>query len=304
MNTKTTTRAVIMKLVLLTFLVVLEAGPARAANILKLEGTTPISLRPGGGVTRKLLNVPPKSVGKFKLRIQWFTVHVNPQTKSLLRFQLLHGNKIVDNRVCYSSSLPLCAYTVEVNSAEAKAPGDWKLRIKNESRYSIRELDIDKRNYPTPGFLRAASKFERSCIAHSDIRIKPKPFWLTPGMTRIGTLETPRIPEGIGKGKIFLKAKWHASSTYPVFNKLKIELLKPNGQVAKSGYYYSYHAADKSPKFNITYDVSQSDGALTGSWRLKVTNYSGFHTYGLDVEKGTDSKVSFFTSRFNNACGS
>ena len=92
------------------------------------------------------------------------------------------------------------------------------------------------------------------------------------------------IPAGI-PGDLRIKLKWHAVSIIPnTFNALKIELRRPNGTLAKSGTYYSIHS-NKSPKFDITYNISVAEAALPGSWKLRITNNSGFEVVGFNIEK-------------------
>ncbi|NNE98617.1 MAG: hypothetical protein HKN25_06320 [Pyrinomonadaceae bacterium] len=281
---------------------------------LTLSGSVPINVRRGQTVERKLDGLTNPRAGKFLIKVKWYTVGVAPNK---LTVSLKHGNTTLDTERCYSYYAPLgtspkCSLGTEISRAEANKTGDFKLVFSNSSRYDVKGLDIRKGSDPNPVAYYFRSKFQpkSECNGSGDLRLRYAPFALSKG-----TSKTRRISllagtirgnsGGIEKGKLTLMAKWHVDRVIPTFVKLKIELLKPNGQVAKSGNYYSYHAAGKSPKFNIIYHVTQADANLDGGWNLRVTNYSPWRIVGFNIKKGPKEKsplVPPFKSRIKSEC--
>jgi hypothetical protein len=101
-----------------------------------------------------------------------------------------------------------------------------------------------------------------------------------------------------------LRAKWHAVNVLPTFNALKIELLKPNGQVALTGSYFSIHS-DKTPKLDISYNMTAADAALEGSWSLRITNNSSFEVLGFNINRESgeiNPLVPSFNSTYKANC--
>lgn len=257
-------------------------------------------------VQRRLYGNDTSYSGILLLRIAWVTE--NPpeqllQTKTpqfrKLEFQLKKGATTIKTMDCFShlspsKFTPKCVYSIPVSKSIAQAAGNWSLKISNKS------------DRAAAMFVMAGSVFKVNCPAATSIGISGGKFSIPyGGQTRVKKLLLSGNSTGIKHGRIRLRAKWHVDRVIPTFNKLKIELLKPNGQVAKTGNYYSYHVKDRSPIFDITYDVSKNDGMLQGDWKLRVTNYSGFNVVGFNIEKGSSEispLVPHFTSTFKAFC--
>ena len=248
-------------------------------SFLTLSGSVPINVSRGQTVERKIVGLNNPRAGGFSIQIKWYTVGLKPNK---LTVTLKHGNTTLETQRCYSNYAPLgtspkCWLMTDISKGEAKNPGEWKLVFSNTSKADVRALDINKGNDRNPVAYYFRSKFtpKSTCNKSGPLRLRNSPFALNKGTgkTRRLSLLSGTIygsSGGIEKGKLTLMAKWHVDRIIPTFVKLKIELLKPNGQVAKTGNYYSYHAAGKSPKFNIIYHVTQSDADLKGGWKLKV----------------------------------
>ncbi len=280
---------------------------------LKLNGSVPITVKHGQTVERKISGISNPGAGRFLVKIKWYTVGIRPNK---LTIKLKHGNTTLKTERCYSyyapRARPDCNFSLDITKSEAKKAGDWKLTFSNTSGFDVKGLDIRKGGDPNPLAYYFRSTFVRTtkCNTSGDLRLTYAPFTIRPGKSRtqsisliFGTIYGNS--GGIEKGKLTLIAKWHVDRVIPTFTKLKIELLKPNGQVAKTGNYYSYHAPGKSPKYNITYYVSQSDANLSGLWKLRITNYGPWKILRFNIrrESGDLSPlVPSFKSRFKSDC--
>ncbi len=290
-------------------LVVFVFGAANfvQGNTLSLEGRTPISIKKGKSVTRNIKNVG--GIGRFNFRMNWYTNTLIPNRISRLKIQLKHGNRILHTKNCYplsaSGKSPRCVYAFDVSGTESKRSGKWKLTITNNSNYDVKGFDIRKGNDRNPLLSNFYSTFKVkvSCRAKYWIDLEERTLSLNKGRTitrRIYLKPTDIIKEG----RLRLRAKWHVASVIPTFNKLKIQLIKPNGQVARTGSYYSYQARGKYPRLDFTYNVSRADANLRGNWQLKITNNSRFNINGFDLEKGRDLNplVPSFKSEYIPKC--
>jgi hypothetical protein len=225
-----------------------------------------------------------------------------------LRLEIKKGNETVYNGSCYSihapsDKTPKCDLTINVSSAIADTQGNYVLKVNNNSGKRIKDFSIRKLGLDLlmPDF---KSTFTPDC-----------PDSISLGMTGLAVTlnknsSVTREITGVGRkeGSINLSAKWHTATLIPnVFVKLKIELLRPDGSVAKSVSYYSIHApSDKSPSFRLPmhYAMTQSDAGMPGRWKIKITNDSDEKIEGFDIEKGGDGNpfVKEFRSTYKVDC--
>lgn len=237
----------------------------------------------GNTVERNLYGIPNGIPGTIKLKLKWHAVNLVP-TFNVLRVQLKHGNTILQTSNCYSihsNKTPKCNINVAVSQTEANKSGVWKLVATNNSGFEVIGFDVAKGSDINPFVPNFKSVYTPNCPSTVNLDMEGTTLTLGKGNTQ------ERKLYGIGNaaGVLQLKAKWHAVNVLPTYNTLNIQLLKPNGQVAKSGNYYSIHAPRRTPKFSFTYNITAADAALPGNWKLKITNNSNFEVMGFNIEK-------------------
>jgi hypothetical protein len=280
----------------------LFAGATFADNInLNMQGST-ATIPKGNTVTRNLYNIPSGIPGTLRLKLKWHAVNVFP-TYNRLKIQVKHGNSTLKTTSCYSmhaNKSPKCSITMSISQTEANKSGTWKIIATNNSGFEVVGFDIEKGsdiNPLVPGF---KSTYTPNCPSTVNLDMEGSTLTLTKGSMQF------RKIYGIGKsaGVLKLKAKWHAINVLPTYSPLSVQLLKPNGQVAKSGTYYSVHS-NKSPKLNYVYNISAADAALPGTWKLKITNNSAFEVTGFNIEKESgeiNPLVPSFFSSYKATC--
>lgn len=259
-------------------------GAAFADDInLDMEGTT-ATIPKGNTVNRKLYGIPSGIPGSLKMKMKWHAVNIIPNTFNMLKVELLHGSSVLKTTTCYSihsNKTPKCNFTFNVSQTEADKSGNWSLRVTNNSNDEVIGFNIEKGSDINPLVPSFKSVYTPNCP--DTINLDMEGTTLTLGKGNTQTRKLYKI--GKSAGVLRLKAKWHAVNIIPnTFNALKIELLKPNGQVARTGTYYSIHS-NKTPKFDYSYNISAADAALPGDWSLRITNNSGFEVIGFNIEK-------------------
>ena len=279
-----------------------ETSEARGYR-LQLSKPVPVILR-GQSVNVRLLGNSTPFSGNLVLNMVWVTqknaANVLPEFNKL-EISLKKGSRTVKTMNCYSAAAPSqlqlkprCIYQIPVTESIARASGDWILKIANKSKHNAHTFAI-------PG-----SSFIANCPPQRSVGLSSGPITIPKsGGTRTQKLVVRSDPYGIKEGTLRLRGKWHALNPTPVSMKLKIELLKPNGQVAVTGNYYSYHARSRAPRFSISYYVKAADAALSGDWKLRVTNYSGFTAIKFNIEREgseIDPLVPSFKSTFLADC--
>ncbi len=266
------------------FAIPLFAGMAFADDInLDMEGST-ATIPKGNTVNRKIYGIPAGLPGSLKMKMKWHAVNIIPNTFNPLKVEVLHGTSVLKTITCYSihsNKTPKCSFTVNVTQTEANKNGNWSLRVTNNSNDEVIAFNIEKASDINPLVPNFKSIYTPNCPNSVDLDMEGTTLTLGKGNTQTRKLY------GIGKsaGVLTMKAKWHAVNIIPnTFSALKIELLKPNGTVAKTGTYYSFHS-NKTPKFTYTHNISATDAALTGNWSLRITNNGGFEVVGFNIEK-------------------
>lgn len=274
------------KTLVATFAMILVAlaGTSFADNInLDMEGST-ATIPKGNTVDRKIYGIPAGIPGTLRMKLKWHAVNIIPNTFNSLKVQVLHGSTTLKTTTCYSvhsNKSPKCDFSMNISQTEADKSGNWSLKITNNSNDEVVAFNIEKGSDVNPMVPNFKSFYTPDCPDTVNLDMEGTTLTLGKGNT-----QTRKI-YGIGKsaGVLRMRAKWHAVNIIPnTFNALKIELLKPNGQVAKTGTYYSFHS-NKSPKFDYTYNISAADAALPGQWSLKITNNSNDEVMGFNIEK-------------------
>lgn len=287
-----------------TAILTIFAGISLADDInLDMEGTT-ATVPKGNTVTRKIFGIP-KFGGTLKMRYKWHAVSLIPNTFNPLKVVVKHGSTVLNTKTsCYSThsnKTPKCDLNLTVSEDEAEKSGNWTIEITNNSGDEVIGFDIRKGSDINPAVPNFKSVYTPNCPNTVNLDLEGVD---TTTITKGGT--TTRKLFGIGKsaGVLRLTAKWHAVHIVPnTFNSLKIELLKPDGTVALTGNYFSFHS-NKTPKFDISYNISQADAEKTGSWSLRITNNSAYETIGFDIRKGGDINplVPSFNSTYKANC--
>lgn len=268
----------------MTMILGIFAGAALADNInLDMEGST-ATIPKGNTVERRIFGIPSGIPGDLKIKLKWHAVSIIPNTFNQLKVQVLHGSDVLKTTNCYSihsNESPKCDFTVAVSQAEANQSGNWKLKVTNNSNDEVIGFNIEKAGDVNPAVPNFRSVYTPDCPDTINLDMEGTTLTLGKGNTQ----ERKIFGIGNAAGVLKLKAKWHAVNIIPnTFNALRIELLKPNGDVAVSGTYYSVHS-NKSPKFDITYNITASDAALSGNWKLRITNNSNDEVIGFNIEK-------------------
>ncbi|NNE99518.1 MAG: hypothetical protein HKN25_10915 [Pyrinomonadaceae bacterium] len=267
----------------------------------------------GRTVERKIYGIPTGKAGSLNLKLKWHAGNPIPVANKL-RIQLLHGNTPRYTSECYSihwaNQSRKCSFLrISVTESQAKKSGTWKLRITNRSRYTVTGFDVEKGSDISPLIPFFRSYFRttgQSCRPLSgNLDLSGAPIDLKRGATKTINVYSKNRK---GKGNFRLRAKWHTATTFPRYDKLKIELLEPNGRVNRTGYFYSYHAPGKRPKFDISasglmprYSVRNRSPKY---WRLRIRNTSRYEIKGFDIQKGGDINplVPYFKSTFTTTC--
>lgn len=278
------------------------AALADAVN-LNMEGTT-ATVPKGNTVTRKIFGIPDGFPGTMRLKLKWHAVSIIPNTFNALRVEVKHGSATLKTDTCYSihsNKSDKCDFTINVSETEASRDGNWTLVVTNNSGDEVIGFNLQKEGDVNPLVPNFKSTFTPNCPDTVNLDMEGTTLTLGKGNTQ------ERKIFGIANkaGTVRLRAKWHAVSIIPnTFNGLRIEVLKPNGQVAESGTYYSIHST-KSPKFDITLNISQADANLTGNWKLRITNNSGDEVVGFNIAKESgdvNPLVPSFNSTYKATC--
>lgn len=111
-----------------------------------------------------------------------------------------------------------------------------------------------------------------------------------------------------GTGRFSIKAKWHTDPAdilnFGKFFRLRVQLLRPDGTTAADETGYSQHApSGKTPKVSFTYTVTAEDDAMSGEWKLRVSNPGeNQDIVNFDIERGLDINSPSFNSTFLAQC--
>ncbi len=291
-------------LLTITAILTIFAGLTLADDItLDMEGTT-ATIPKGNTITRKIFGIP-KFGGVLKMKYKWHAVSLIPNTFNALKVVIKHGSTVINSKSsCYSThstKTPKCEISTPIDQTEAHLSGSWTIEVTNNSADEVISFDIRKGSDINPAVSSFNSFYEPFCPDTVNLDLEGAD---TTTITKGGA--TIRKIFGVAKldGVLKLKAKWHAVHIIPnTFNALKIELLKPDGTVAQSGNYYSFHS-NKTPKFDITYNMTQEDAEKPGNWSLRITNNSAYEAIGFNIVKGNDINpvVPSFKSTYKANC--
>jgi len=249
---------------------------------LDMEGTT-ATIPKGNTVTRRITGIPAGIPGTLKLRLKWHAVSLIP-TFNQLRIELKHGSStVIAATNCYSvhsDKTPKCSFDRGINQAEANRAGNWILTITNNSDQEVVGFNIQKESGEINPFVpNFKSVYTPNCPDTVNLDMEGTTLTLGKGNT-----QSRRI-FGIGSaaGVIRLKAKWHAVNLLPTFNALRVELMHGN-EVLATRVCFSIHS-NKTPKCDITLNLSQAEASQAGDWRLRITNNSDQEVIGFNITK-------------------
>ena len=280
-------------------------GMALADDIkLDMEGTT-ATVPKGNTVTRKIYGIPNYG-GTLKLRFKWHAVNLIPNTFNPLKVVVKHGATTISSKsACYathSNKSPKCDVNLNISQQEAANPGSWTIVVTNNSNDEVMGFNIEKSGDINPLVPNFKSVYTPNCPNTVNLDLEGAG---TTTITKGGTVTRKIFGIGNSAGTLRLKAKWHALSVIPnTFNGLKIELLRPNGTVAKTGTYYSFHS-NKSPKFDLALNITQAEAQMSGNWSLRITNNSNFEVIGFNIVRESaevNPLVPAFFSTFKANC--
>ena len=302
-NKSCTERIVSRTFLSAVFAALLLAGTAFADDInLDMEGTT-ATVPKGNTVSRRIFGIP-QFGGTLKLRFKWHAVSLIPNTFNALKVEIRKGSTPVSSKSsCYSThstKTPKCDVTVNVSNETATSAGDWVMVVTNNSADEVIGLDIQKGSDVNPLVPSFRSTYTPNCPSTVFLDLEGADTTTIP---KGATVSRKIFGVGNNGGTVALKAKWHAVNIIPSFAALKIEVLRPNGTVHSSGSYYSIHA-NSSPKFDLTFNISDAQAAIPGDWSLRITNNSAYEVIGFNIVRGNDANilVPSFRSTYKASC--
>jgi hypothetical protein len=105
-------------------------------------------------------------------------------------------------------------------------------------------------------------------------------------------------------GTLRIRLKWHAVNLIPnTFQPLSIQVKHGSTVLGSSSSCYSIHA-DKTPKCDISINVTAAEAARTVNWTINAQNSSSDDVIGFNISKAGDINplVPSFSSTFNATC--
>lgn len=258
----------------------------------------PLTILKSSSTTRRINSIPSGTPGKIELTLKWHVMTFVPNTFNQLKVELMHGTSVLAAKECYSIHAvptPRCLIFKQVDQNEANAPGDWKLRITNNTSYDVNGFNMRKESTDlNPLVPSIVSTFEPDCSVRN---LSLYEFEVATGET------VRRVISGIPNmaGSVHIRAKWHTDVITPnIFNPLTVSVLR-DGTLVKSDYGHSIHS-DNKDKIDIRFTVAP---LLNGSssWAVEVNNRL-LKIKQFGIEKGSDSNlfVPQFRSTFTPAC--
>lgn len=206
-----------------------------------------------------------------------------------------------------SDKSPKVNFQYSIKETDARAGGNWKIKITNNSGVNIKDFNIRKgSDFLAPNFV---SELSFSCPRTTNIK-----FFSSP-VTDRNVDQGQRFTEDLiatVKGNNYnfrIQAKFHVNSTTPGFyDKLMIHLINPKGEVVATSNGYSIHApSDKTPKINLVYNSKPEDtnslGNEIGMWKLEIVNQTGVSFRGFNIfSEGNEIFVPRFSSTYAIPC--
>ena len=304
-------------LLAITLISTIYAGEAFSEDK-KLRINTPNYLRTVSAGNTKIFRfygMPKGKPGQIRLRLKWHVDNLQPMFNKL-KVEVRHGeNRVIRTKSCYSyhsNKNPKCVINITISQTEANRYNNnqtvdlWDLKVTNYSGFKVVGFDLEKGrdvNPGVPGFVSVYRMAAATCFSvRKNIKLKYGPMNIPNGATRT------REISGIGKfhGRLSFTAKWHAVHPLYPYVRLRIKVIRPNGQTVMSKKYYSVHAPNTyKPKFlNRELTLSTSDITAPGKWKIRVINTSGYDVAGFDLRKGSDFNplISNFNSHYQVIC--
>lgn len=267
-------------------------------------GYGPFDVDSGGRIERFIANMDGRTPGTLNLRAG-FHVDSGVGVFEKLRLEVKKANQILFTSNCYSihspsAYSPKCSLQINITEAIADMDGNYSLTVTNNSGKRVKGFSIKKTGFDPlmPDF---NSTFTNSCRAAVNLLLENAPITLEKGASVTRNLSVVTSKAGLFN----IEAKWHTATLIPnVFVPLKVELLRPDGSVARSETRHSMHAPSSFQKLIIRYTSTAADAERPGRWRLRITNVSNEKIEGFDIRKGNDPNpfVPNLASTFKEEC--
>ena len=200
------------------------------------------------------------------------------------------------------AALQISSLTVPglVNRSQKGCPNTWKVKISTTSNNTprVRVFGTVRFLFVRPGMVNLGMEGGAFNLKGNSVRKT------LAGHELIGFgLDRSLIA---GTGIFRIKAKWH-TAWYEGLNKffrLRVQLLRPDGTTAADETGFSQHApSGRAPKVNFTYTVTPEDAAMSGRWRVRVSNPGANQDIeNFDIERGLDLNSPSFNSTFLAQC--
>lgn len=132
---------------------------------LDLEGADTTTITKGATVTRKIFGVG-NNAGNVVLKAKWHAINILP-TFAALKIDVLRPNGTPHSSSTYysihSSSSPKFELAFNITAAQAALPGDWSLRITNNSGFEVIGFNIARGSDINPLVPRFGSTYKATC---------------------------------------------------------------------------------------------------------------------------------------------
>jgi hypothetical protein len=128
---------------------------------LDMEGTT-LTLGKGNTQERRISGIGSAN-GDVVLKMKWHAVTIIPNTFNALRVEVMNGTNVVASQTCFSihsNKTPKCEFRFQSGS---RPPGEWKLRITNNSNDEVMGFNISKQGDINPLVPSFNSTYKANC---------------------------------------------------------------------------------------------------------------------------------------------
>jgi hypothetical protein len=170
-------------------------------------------------------------------------------------------------------------FIVETFTSQAGCPSSWRVRVRtaNNAAPTAAVRGTVTFNFQKPGPVNLDMVGDALSLAKNGSVTKT-----LSGHDVLGIANNALIA---GTGTFRIKAKWDTDPLdVPHFNqffRVTVDLLRPDGTRAAGETGFSQHGSF-TPKVNFTYTVTPADAAMTGTWKVRITN--DILTNGVNVK--------------------
>lgn len=170
-------------------------------------------------------------------------------------------------------------FIVETFTSQVGCPSSWTVRVRtaNNAVPSAGVSGTVTFNFQKPGLVNLDMVGDALSLAKNGSVTKT-----LSGHDLLGIANNTLIA---GTGAFRIKAKWDTDPLDVVrfnqFFRVTVDLLRPNGTRAAGETGFSQHGSF-TPKVDFTYTVTSADAAMTGTWKVRITN--DLLTNGVNVK--------------------